>query len=439
MIKKQFAVFLSVVMSLMTIATPVFAEDCNIEESIFDSETSIILDEDTLIEEISLEEVNLEEIDLEEVDLEEVDLSYSTIEDEHFAFEDVDYAEPIENKELQKFNKSKILLDDEVVEEEGAYDIYTTKTSTVEEDTSSSKTFKVSQNGRLNITAKCSADKNTDVTMSIYMEDDTKIAEQSIVLGTENKLNYNVKEGTYKIKFYSSNSKAKLSLSYKITLDEEMIYKDTRGFVSRDAIHTEYPVGCTYESAISPMYDKNSRVFCIEKESKVSIATITDGGYLDAAYCLYDMQGHTLLYGVGMMNYATSKTISLPSGYYILKFYIPNKKDLGVRYMINAIEKKGQTIKIKTTSKTLDASKVKKSTQSFKIKSTSKTKITYKKTKGNSKITVSKNGTVKVKKGLKAGTYKIKVKASAPSNDDYKAATKTFTLKIVVSYKDKLH
>lgn len=91
-----------------------------------------------------------------------------------------------------------------------------------------------------------------------------------------------------------------------------------------------------------------------------------------------------------------------------------------------------KTVKAKQTvsrnkKTTLKASKVWKVT-----KNKSKGKVTYKKVSGNAKITVAKNGNVTVKKGLKKGTCTIKVKLTAAKTTNYKAATKTLTLKVRV-------
>ena len=61
-------------------------------------------------------------------------------------------------------------------------------------------------------------------------------------------------------------------------------------------------------------------------------------------------------------------------------------------------------------------------------------KVTFKKANkvGGAKIKVSKAGKVTVKKGLAKGTYKVKVKATKAANANYKKATKTVTVKIVV-------
>jgi len=102
------------------------------------------------------------------------------------------------------------------------------------------------------------------------------------------------------------------------------------------------------------------------------------------------------------------------------------------------IAKAAQKItKVTPAAKTFKAKKKKLAkTQSFALKATSTgpVKVTYAKANkaGASKITVAKTGKVTVKKGLKKGTYKVKVKASKAANANYKAASKTATIKIVV-------
>ena len=65
--------------------------------------------------------------------------------------------------------------------------------------------------------------------------------------------------------------------------------------------------------------------------------------------------------------------------------------------------------------------------------SKAKGKLTFKKVKGNAKISVNKKtGKITVKKGLKKGTYNVKIKVSAAGNEQYNAASKTVTVKIVV-------
>ncbi len=73
--------------------------------------------------------------------------------------------------------------------------------------------------------------------------------------------------------------------------------------------------------------------------------------------------------------------------------------------------------------------------KAFKI-TNAKGKVTYKVTKydkkAKKKITVSKKGKVTVKKGLKKGSYKLKVKVSVAGDTNYKAISKTVTLKVKV-------
>ena len=93
------------------------------------------------------------------------------------------------------------------------------------------------------------------------------------------------------------------------------------------------------------------------------------------------------------------------------------------------------TIKTKTTSKTVKMATLKKKAQSFKIGASvnSKGKITYSKVSGDKKLTVNKTtGVVTIKKGSTKGTYKAKIKISAAKKGNYKAATKTVTVKVTV-------
>lgn len=91
--------------------------------------------------------------------------------------------------------------------------------------------------------------------------------------------------------------------------------------------------------------------------------------------------------------------------------------------------------KVKASTKTVKAKKLKKKAQTVKsLKVTkAKGKVTYKKTSGSKKLTVNKKtGNVKIKKGTKKGTYKIKVKVTAKGSANYKALTKTATVKVKV-------
>ena len=96
------------------------------------------------------------------------------------------------------------------------------------------------------------------------------------------------------------------------------------------------------------------------------------------------------------------------------------------------IAKASQSLKV--TTKTVNAKKAKKTTaKGIKKVSGAKGTVSYKKTSGSKKITVNaKTGKVTVKKGLKKGTYKVKVKVSAKATSNYKAASKTVTIKVKV-------
>ena len=97
------------------------------------------------------------------------------------------------------------------------------------------------------------------------------------------------------------------------------------------------------------------------------------------------------------------------------------------------VEKKSQTIKVKTTSKTYKVKALKSSKATFNIGASAETALSYKVTKTNKNITFNtNNGKVTVKKGTAKGTYKIKVKITAKATDEYKAANKTVAIKVSV-------
>ena len=97
-----------------------------------------------------------------------------------------------------------------------------------------------------------------------------------------------------------------------------------------------------------------------------------------------------------------------------------------------SINKAGQTIKTKVTTKNYTFTSLKKKAASFTIGASGQGTISYKVVKAPSKaskyITVDKKGKVTVKKGAKIGTYVVRV--SAAGNSNYKAATKDVTVKV---------
>ncbi len=102
------------------------------------------------------------------------------------------------------------------------------------------------------------------------------------------------------------------------------------------------------------------------------------------------------------------------------------------------ITKIKNTLTVKAKPATVRYSKLKKAKQTLAVKKVLKVtknvgKVTYTKSAGNKKITINKKtGKVTIKKGLKKGTYKVKVKVKAAGDKNYKAMTKTVTLKIKV-------
>lgn len=97
-----------------------------------------------------------------------------------------------------------------------------------------------------------------------------------------------------------------------------------------------------------------------------------------------------------------------------------------------SINKAGQTVKTKVTTKNYTFTSLKKKAASFMIGAFGQGTISYKVVKAPSKaskyITVDKKGKVTVKKGAKIGTYVVRV--SAAGNSNYKAATKDVTVKV---------
>lgn len=97
-----------------------------------------------------------------------------------------------------------------------------------------------------------------------------------------------------------------------------------------------------------------------------------------------------------------------------------------------SINKAGQTVKTKVTTKNYTFTSLKKKAASFAIGASGQGSISYKVVKAPSKaskyITVDKKGKVTVKKGAKIGTYVVRV--SAAGNSNYKAATKDVTVKV---------
>ncbi len=98
------------------------------------------------------------------------------------------------------------------------------------------------------------------------------------------------------------------------------------------------------------------------------------------------------------------------------------------------INKKAATIKTKTLSKSYTVATVKKAAKSYSMGASvdSKGTLTYSKTSGSKKITVTKSGKIKIAKNTKKGTYKAKIKIKAASTKNYKSASKTVTVKVVV-------
>ena len=152
-------------------------------------------------------------------------------------------------------------------------------------------------------------------------------------------------------------------------------------------------------------------------------ATVSDGETTVGAVHWIDLYGEDAgTYYVKAYAAADDNNVALESDAAVLK-----------------ITQAAATVSVKTTAKTLKAATVKKKAQSFSIGAsvTSKGKLTYKISKYGNKaakkyLSISKAGKVVVKKGTPKGTYKITVKVSAAKTTNYKAASKTVTIKVVV-------
>lgn len=103
----------------------------------------------------------------------------------------------------------------------------------------------------------------------------------------------------------------------------------------------------------------------------------------------------------------------------VIRFVAPYSGTITKTFTINKA-----TPKV-TTSKKVKAKTVKK--KAYKVTMV-KGGAKVVKVSGSKKLTVSKSGVITVKKGTKKGTYKIKVKVYG--NGNYKAVTKTITIKV---------
>ena len=95
-----------------------------------------------------------------------------------------------------------------------------------------------------------------------------------------------------------------------------------------------------------------------------------------------------------------------------------------------------QPMKVKVSSKTLKASKLKKKGITISALKVSKAvgAVTYKlvKTKATKKFKINKKGKITVPKGTKKGTYSVKVKVRAAGNKLFRAGTQTVIVKVTV-------
>ena len=105
----------------------------------------------------------------------------------------------------------------------------------------------------------------------------------------------------------------------------------------------------------------------------------------------------------------------------------------GSKTMTITIAKASNKVTASNVTKSYKVKTLKAKKATFKLSAKAKAgKLSYKKVSSGKKIAVSKNGTVTVAKGLKKGTYKVKVKVTAASSTNYKAASKTMTVTVKV-------
>ena len=179
--------------------------------------------------------------------------------------------------------------------------------------------------------------------------------------------------------------------------------------------------GITFESAEPDWYTvstSKAKYTYTGKEIKPSV-TVTDS------------KGNKLVNGADyMLNYPKAVNVGL----YIVEVVLQGKYQ-GVEYAEFLIIKAKNPMKVKASAKTVKLAAVKKKNVTVKAITVKKSigKVTYKKASGNKKIKInSKTGKLTLKKGLKKGTYTVKVKVTAKGNKNYKAASKTVKVKIVV-------
>lgn len=113
--------------------------------------------------------------------------------------------------------------------------------------------------------------------------------------------------------------------------------------------------------------------------------------------------------------------------------YLAASKTVTVKITVT---KAAQSPTVKPVAKTVSLTKVKSAAQTVKgaitVRNAQGT-VTYKKTGGDSKLAINaKTGVITVKKGTAKGTHNITVKVTAAGDKNYKAKTKTVTVKITV-------
>ena len=228
-------------------------------------------------------------------------------------------------------------------------------------------------------------------------------------------------------------------VGYVLNEDLDYIYYDY-GSTGMSIGNTVLTAGETYYVVLFTYYTSDEHSLTVSFESKLAIRDAT----LKLSKSSYTYNGKkrkpsvTVTYNGTKLVKGTDYTVS----YYNNKnagtawVWITGKGEYGGSISKKfTIKKASQSLKVTAAKKTVKASKVKKKAQSVSAITVKKAKTTlsYKKTNSTNNLSVnSKTGKITAKKGLAKGTYRIKVKVTAKGTGNYKAASKTVTVTVIV-------
>ena len=142
-------------------------------------------------------------------------------------------------------------------------------------------------------------------------------------------------------------------------------------------------------------------------------------------------KGTIIIKGLGIFEGTIEETFSILTP-------VGSKDSTGSSPSDPSVNKKENTLTVKAKNPSVKASKVKKKKQTIKVAKAFTIKnaqgaVTFKTKGGDKKLTINRTtGAITVKKGTKKGTHKIKVAVTAAGNENYKAITKTVTVKVRV-------